>query len=262
MNLAQKYGDWALITGASSGIGKAFAKKLAGERINLVIVARRFERLQKLAGELSSLYNIKVIPVKADLTTDNFLDVIREATNNQEINILVNNAGIGSTGLFVENDMSVEINMVKTNCLAPLILTHHYIRKMAEKKKGAIIFLGSIVGFQPTAYEAAYAATKAFNIYLGAAMYHELRNTNIDVLSLSPGGTRTEFLRLSSISKGPFSSEPEEVVETALKYLGKKPSVVHGFFNKLLTIGGRTAPFRISVYGAGLISKYLYWKRK
>ncbi len=253
-SLKEKYGDWALITGASSGIGREFAKYFADERFNLVLVARRIERLEELAAELKEKNKIEVICVQADLGKDNFLPKILEKIKNVEISVLINNAGSGSSGRFETVDTEKEIDLVKLNCLAPLILTHHFSRVMIKKGKGAIIFLGSLVGFQPNPFITTYAATKAFNIMMGSALWYELKKYNIDVLSLSPGGTHTEFIRAGKTDSKLIVAEPEDVVKTAVKALGKKPSVVHGFVNKTMVKISRLLPIKYSVKLAGHIS--------
>ncbi len=254
-SLKGKYGNWALITGASSGIGKEFAKYFAREGLNLVLVARRIERLEELANQLREKNRIEVISVCADLTQDDFLSLILEKTGNIGINILVNNAGVGSSGKFEEILSEKEISLVKLNCLAPLILTHHFSKGMIEKRKGAIIFLGSIVAFQPNPYVTTYAASKAFNLMMGSGLWYELKNYNIDVLSVSPGGTRTEFLRTGKSNSKLIVDEPENVVRTAIKALGKKPSVVNGVVNKTMIKLSRLLPLKCSTRLAGFIAR-------
>ena len=125
---------------------------------------------------------------------------------------------------------------------------------MVERKKGAIIFLGSIVGMQPTPYLSVYSASKSFNIFLACTLWYELKKFNIDVLALSPGSTNTEFERVSRKTSRLIRAEPDKVVKTAFKALGKKPAVVHGFINKTLILNVRILPARIAVTLAGIIS--------
>ena len=168
-----KYPNTALITGASSGIGEAFVRKLASLGFNVIIAARRKERLEKLAEEIRIKYNVEVIVIQADLSEDNFLQKIIEAVGEREIGILINNAGLGSVGEFADADAEHEIKMVKVNCLAPTVLTHHFLPQMIKRKSGAVIFLGSILSFQPTPFSATYSATKVFNSFLGDALWYE-----------------------------------------------------------------------------------------
>jgi short-subunit dehydrogenase len=254
LDLVEKYGRWALITGASSGIGREFARYLAKINFNLILVARRYERLLELSDELTKSYPIEIICIKADLTKEECFPEIFEKVGEREVGLLVNNAGVGSVGLLFHLGLQKEIDLVKLNCLAPTILTHYFLKKMIERKRGAIIFLGSIVGMQPTPYLSVYSASKSFNIFLANALWYELKKFNIDVLALSPGSTNTEFERVSHETSRLITAEPDEVVRTAFRALGKKPAVVNGFINKLLITIGKFLPGRVTVTLAGIIS--------
>ena len=262
MNLNEKYGKYALITGASSGIGEAFARKLAELGMNLVLIARREDRLERIKFELLEKYNIDIINIKLDLLQEDFLDVIISQTKSLEIGMLINNAGYGSTGLFNNNDSLFEINMVKLNCVVPTILTHHFIKQMVERKKGAVIFLGSVVAVQPTPIMSTYSATKVFNAYLGESLWYEMRRNHIDVLSLNPGGTSTEFQRIADISSGPFTRTAEQVVNTGLNALGRKPSVIDGFPNKLTSVIARFLPKKLGLFITGKVIEKIYNSQK
>jgi short-subunit dehydrogenase len=262
MTIKEKYGPWALVTGASSGIGEEFARKFAAQGMNLILVARRKERLEILSQELTTNHNIKIVVAPVDLTTDNFIQELKKYTSDIEIGILINNAGIGSNGEFINANPVKEAEMVKLNCLAPTILTHYFVKQMVERKRGAIIFLGSVVGFQPTPFMATYSATKAFNSFLGDALWYELKKYKIDVLSLNPGGTDTEFQRITNSHSGPVPRTTEQVVTTALKALGSKPGVVDVFYNKVLAVSSRFGSRKFVVKAAGFITKSLYRKKK
>lgn len=253
-----KYGSWALITGASSGIGEEFARKLASFGINLIIIARRLERLEKLKSTLEKQYDVEVIPLQVDLQYENFLDGIKSIIDSKEIGILINNAGFGDRGEFINSDLQNNINMIKVNCVAPTILTHYLLPKMIERKKGALIFLGSLLASQPTPTTALYAATKVFDSFLGDALWYELKKYNIDVVTINPGGTETEFHKVAKSTMGPFPRTSEQVVNTTLKALGRKPSVIDGVFNKILAFFNRLISRKISITLAGKISELLY----
>ncbi len=256
--MVEKYGSWALITGASSGIGEEFANRLAENGFNLVIIARREERLKALADKLCEKYKKEIKIIAGDLTEESFIERIKLECNGLEIGLLVNNAGFGSTGEFYKCDETAEAKMVKLNCLVPTILTHHFLPGMINRKRGGIIFLGSVVAFQPTPMMASYSATKVFNLFLGEALWYELKNYNIDVLALNPGGTNTEFQRIADVDTGPAVRSAAQVVETALKSLGRKPGVVDGVINKIMTVSGKFIPRRWLVTMAGNIAVKLY----
>ncbi|MEW6702127.1 MAG: SDR family oxidoreductase [Bacteroidota bacterium] len=261
MLLKEKYGSWALITGASSGIGEEFARRLASEKMNLILVARRKEKLEILASKLKEEHKIKVVTAPVDLSKKKFLERLKEFVGEREVGVLINNAGFGSNGEFINANADEETKMVKLNCLAPTILTHYFARPMVERKKGAIIFLGSVVAFQPTPFMTTYSATKAFNAFMGDALWYELKKYNIDVLSLNPGGTSTEFQRVASSSSGPMPRTAQQVVNTAMKALGRKPSVVDGFYNKVLVVSSRLISRKLTLLVAGYITRKLYSKK-
>jgi short-subunit dehydrogenase len=260
MDLRNKYGDYALITGASSGIGESFARRLAELGMNLVLVARRKERLDNLKSEIQLKHNVDIINIKLDLTEDNIIEKISQHLEGIDVGILINNAGYGSTGYFHTNNADNEIQMVKLNCVVPTILTHHFIRPMVEKRKGAVIFLGSVVAVQPTPIMSTYSATKVFNAYLGESLWYEMKRHNVDVLNVNPGGTVTEFQRVANVTTGPFAREPEHVVETALNALGKKPSVIDGFPNKTTLLLSKILPKKLALNLTGKVVETLYKK--
>ena len=258
MTLQEKYGSWALITGASSGIGEEFARRLASEKMNLILVARRKDRLEKLAEELKEKHSVKNVVVPLDLSKDNFMKELKEYVEDREVGLLVNNAGFGYNGEFGDGDVEQQTDMIRVNCIAPTVLTHHFVQSMIEKKKGAIIFLGSLVGFLPTPFTTTYSATKAFNLFMGEGLWYELRKYNIDVLTLNPGGTYTEFQKVANTSAGPIPRTVEEVVNTAMRNLGRRPSVVDGFYNKVISVIPRFITRRSTLMIAGYMREKLY----
>lgn len=258
MHLVEKYGKWALITGASSGIGEEFARKFSELGFNLIILARRFDRLQNLKTELEQKNNIEVIPLEVDLANESFIDKLIPIISQKEIGILVNNAGFGYRKDFINSDVETDVKMIKVNCIATTILTHHVLPQMIDRKKGALIFLGSLVAFQPTPTTAVYAATKAFDAFFGDALWYELKKYNIDVVTINPGGTETEFHKVAKSTIGPFPRTSQQVVESTLKALGKKPSAIDGFFNKILAFSSRIISRKLTITLAGKISENLY----
>lgn len=251
--LREKYGEWALVTGASAGIGEAFARYLARAGMDVILVARRRERLEALAAHLTQQHGVQALAVPLDLTDAHFMEALTERVGDREVGVLVNNAGYGSTGRFLERDPAGEADMVRVNCWAPVALTHHFVRPMVARRKGAILFLSSVVAYQPTPFMTTYAATKAFNLFLGEGLWYELRKYHIDVLALSPGTTATEFHQVAHMARGPVVASPERVVETAMRALGRKPSVVDGTINRLLAFAHRLLPRRTTLSLAGRI---------
>jgi short-subunit dehydrogenase len=247
VTLKEKYGDWALVTGASAGIGRAFARHLAECGLQVILVARRKERLEEVANDLESRYAVRTLPVPVDLTDHDFLLQLTAQVGGRQVGLLVNNAGFGSTGLYSNNDADREARMVRLHCLAPVMLTHHFIPAMVQRKKGGVIFVGSIVGAAPVPYIATYSASKVFNMFMGSALWYEMKEHNVDVLALAPGGTRTEFSDNISRMTSPIAAEPEQVVRTAMKALGRKPYVTHGVHNKVWGKIVRYFPMKMSL---------------
>ncbi|MBI2998540.1 MAG: SDR family oxidoreductase [Deltaproteobacteria bacterium] len=252
----EKYGPWALVTGASSGIGAEFAKQLAERSLNLILVARRTERLDDLASHLEKQNNVQVKTITADLSRPDFMSLVYPLIQTREIGLLVNNAGFGIGGYFLENDLQRELALLDVNCRAPLILAHEIGRKMAERRRGGIIFVSSVSAYLATPFEASYAASKAYDLFLAESLWYELRQQGVDVLCLCPGSTMTEFHEISGTREfAAMAVEP--VVALALKTLGKKPSVITGWHNRLLVCLVKMTPRRIVTILAGRVMKSL-----
>jgi short-subunit dehydrogenase len=237
-----------LITGASGGIGEAFARKLAKEKHNLVLVARSEDKLTALCDELMLKYDVMAHYVAVDLTEFQSDTRLFEETEKHglEINWLINNAGFGSMGDFSKLDLESELRMITLNIMALVALTHRYLQKMRERKEGTIINVSSAASFQPLPFMATYAATKAFVTSFSEAIAEENRPHNIHILNLCPGATDTGFFDAANM-KEPFTMKgmetPEEVVETALKAVkAKKTTVVSGWVNYFVSHLGSIAP--------------------
>lgn len=244
MNWEKKYGPWALVTGASSGLGAEFVRQLAFRNLNIVLAARRKDRMNALVSEIT---NVQTRIISIDLTKDNACCQLVAKTKDLEIGLLVNNAGYGMSGDYHTLNADRQANMTVLNCVVPVLLTSAYLQPMVERGKGGLIFIASTAAYQPCATLATYGATKAFNLMLGEALSREYLNRGIDSFALSPGFTRTEFHRVANIKKKSLLREasPGAVVATCLRNLGKRPSVVHGLFNKILTFTVRLLPRKI-----------------
>lgn len=222
----EKYGPWALVTGASSGIGKSFCYYLASQGFHLVIVARRRERLETIADDLQKTYKVQVVVVEADLSRDDFLVPLQQATQDIDIGLLVNCAGFAVTGEFISHDVSVDVDLLHLNCRAPLILSHYFGKKMAVRKKGGIINIASASAYLPIPFWSSYSASKVFLLNFSEALWFEMKKYKVDVIAVCPPSTETEFLSIAKINMPGIP--PERVVATSVKYLGKKLSVTVG----------------------------------
>ena len=241
-SLRERYGEWALVTGASSGIGAEFARAFAREGVSCVVSARREDCLRSLASELEKNHHVATRVVAADLAAPDGADRLAAAVADLDLAILVNNAGFGQAGRFDRSDPRRLRDMVQVNCMAPVVLTAKLLPRLLERGRGAIVFTGSVAGRQPIPLHGLYSATKAFDLLLGESLAVELRDRGIDVLVLEPGPTETEFQQAAGELAHPGEPAPR-VVETALGALGQQPSVVSGWFNWLRANGAqRLAP--------------------
>ena len=235
--IKEKYGPWALITGASSGIGEEFARQLATAGLNLVLVARRKKQLDTIANILKQTYSVKVKTISVDLTEKNFLTEVRKVTDELNIGLLINNAGLWKMGKYVDIALEDELKMIDLNIKAPAILTHHFAPKMIVNKKGGIINVASMLGYLGVPYSTVYAATKAFEVVKSEGLWYELKKQGVDVLALNSGLTKTAMIDDYDFSHMPLKpSNPKLVVRTALKALGKKSQVIPGTMNKILGV--------------------------
>lgn len=233
--LLDRYGPWALITGASSGIGEQFARLLARAGFNLLLVARRGERLESLATELRrGPRGPEVEPLVADLAEPGAVDRVIAGTGGRDVGLLVSNAGFGLKGRFTDAARAPLEAMFNVNARAPLFLAHGLLPRMRARGRGGIIFTGSVEGEAPYPYSAAYAATKAFVHSLGMSLHGELAGTGIDVLVLAPGATDTDAITLQGFRREalPGMMDPAEVAKQALRQLGKVPMHVPGSANR------------------------------
>lgn len=244
-NIKEKFGLTALITGASSGIGKAYAEALAEEGVNLIIVARRESVLNDIAEDLKTRYKIEIQVIAQDLVAHDAAENIYNLATS-EVDILVNNAGYGSYGRFEDLDISSETDMVDLNCRQVVALTHRFLPTMKKNKRGAIICLSSVVGTMPTPYMSTYSATKAFNRYFAESLSGELRSQGVSVQAVCPGDTHSDFRSSASFDKKmPIAQRTaEDVVRSSLSTLGGRATVTDGIVNKIATKQPRFIPTR------------------
>jgi len=252
MTFKERYGPWALVTGASAGIGAEFARQLACMGLNLILIARRKQRIDELARQLESANKIQVKAIAADLSRPDFLPPIISAIGAAEVGLLVNNAGFGLAGEFLDHELEKELAMLDVNCRAPLILSHTLGRQMAQRKRGGIIFVSSVSGFIATPFEAHYAASKTYELFLAESLGYELKKNGVDVLALCPGSTDTEFHVVAG-SRPVAAMSVAPVVDLAIKTLGKKPIAIPGWHNRLLVYLLKFTPRRLHTFFAGRV---------
>lgn len=241
-SLHDRYGGWALVTGASAGLGAEYARQLAREGFSLILVARREERLRKLADELATAHATESLVVAQDLAEPRADAAIATKVGSRDVGVLVNNAGFGFSGRFQDVPAARYAAMVQVNCAAVTALAHRYLPPMIERGRGAMLVLASVAGYQATPFFAVYGATKAYDLMLAEALWYELRGTGVDVLGVSPGETETEFSAQAHFRRESKGADPAAVVRGSLRRLGRGPSYVPGFANRLAAFAHRVLP--------------------
>jgi short-subunit dehydrogenase len=252
-----------LITGASSGIGEVFARKLAARGRNVLLVARSEEKLITLCNELGRSNSIRAQHVTMDLSQPESPARLFDETEKRglTVDMLINNAGFGSFGDFTRLELERELNMIDLNVRSLVDLTYRFLVPMRQRKQGAIINVASTAGFQAVPFMATYAATKAFVLSFSEALWEENRPHGIKVMALCPGVTETNFFEAARGQKPParVAQSPEDVVETALRGLARgKSHIVSGWSNRAMTEAERLAPRDLVTRIAGRMMRGQY----
>lgn len=217
------YGPVALVTGASSGIGRSFAQSLAAQGFDLVLVARRVERLEALASELRSAHGVTVHVHRVDLADGGAAGQILQATSSLDVGLVVSNAGTGDKGRFESGDAGAMAETLMVNCNTPMLLAHGFVPRLRQRGRGGVIFTSSIEGLIGCPFSTVYSSTKGFLNSLGEGLWGELAPEGIDVLTLCPGATATD--RLQGVDPGTLRNvmSPDEVVRLTLENIRNGP---------------------------------------
>jgi short-subunit dehydrogenase len=237
MSLKDKYGPLALVAGASEGIGAAFSNYLAEAGFDLILIARRKEPLDDLANSLTAKYNINVTSISCDLSASDAPLKIKEELAGREVSLLVYNAALSYIGPFEQNTLEQHNRIATANMLTPMNLIHIFGESMLKKRRGAIIMMASLAGFQGSGFLATYASTKAFTRVMAESLWYEWKTKGVDVIACCAGATSTpNFIKTNPVKSGflaPRVTSPEEVVHECIKMLGEKPSFIAGRGNKV-----------------------------
>lgn len=227
------YGPWTLVAGASEGLGAAFAEALASRGLNLILLARRLDKLEALAIQLRETYAVEISIHSIDLA--NFKTVKQVVSEcNRSIGLLVYNAAYAPIGYFESISEEQLETIVDVNIKSPLLLTKLLSAGMIEKKQGGIILMSSLAGFQGSPKIAAYAASKSFNAIFAAGLWHEFKQHNIDVIASCAGAISTPgYKNAQDLKDAPGTLSPSSVANSTLNALGKGPTTIPGFTNKL-----------------------------
>lgn len=237
----------ALVTGASSGIGEQFARQLGAKGYDVVLVARRKDKLDAIASEIAEAHGVKTEVIEADLSTKKGVSTVADRIKNGDIAVLVNNAGFGTQGEFAQLPLNRETQELDVNVIALTQLTHAAAGPMVEKKRGTIINLGSVGSFEPVPYMSTYAATKAYVLSFSEGLHEELKPHGVTVTCLCPGVVHTGFQSTAGLDRekmpGMGAMAVEKVVESALKGAAKKRAIViPGAMNQAAAQMTRFAP--------------------
>ena len=263
MKLKEKYGQLALVAGASEGLGAAFSRYLAKEGFDVILVARREEPLKALAKELSDSYTISSEWISCDLARLEAAREIMEQVGTRKIDLMVYNAAISYIGKFEDHSPEQTTKMSLANMVTPMNLIHAVSPAMLQQGAGAIVLMGSLAGFQGSGYLSAYAATKAFNLVLGEGLWYEWRKKGVDVMTCCAGATSTPNYLNTQPGKtsifAPRVQRPEEVVAECFRKLGRKPSIVTGGGNKFASfLMQRLMPRKAAVKTMGDNTQKMY----
>lgn len=251
----------ALVTGASSGLGRCFARQLAERGVNLVITARRAERLEELAAELSDQHGVQVTCLPLDLAEPDSAKTLFEKTEGagQPIDILINNAGFASFGSFANMPWETVANLINVDIRALTELTHRFVKAMSARNRGHILNVSSAASYVPVPFYAIYAAAKTYVRNFTEALAHELRKSKIRVCCLCPGAIKTDFWdvagqkNISTLLRATMTT-PDKVARVGLRALfGWRRNVISGFINKLVFWLTRLSPRRFIVRIAGAL---------
>jgi len=245
-----RYGPWAVVTRASSGIGREFALRLAEYGLNLVLVARRKAVLDELAADLAARHGIEVRVVDLDLAGEAGAETLGAATRDLDVGLLVAAAGFGTSGPFLDSPLGQELEMLNVNCRSLVASCWHFGRRLAGRGRGGMVLMSSILGFQGAPHAAHYAATKAYVQMLAEGLYVELSPLGVDVLAAAPGPTDTGFAARAGMRMG-MALNPAEVARQTVNALGHRSTVRPGFLTKLIAFSLAPLPrwARVRVMG-------------
>jgi short-subunit dehydrogenase len=240
-NFQKRYGAWAVVTGASSGIGREIARQIAAEQVNVVLVSRNVPAMEELRLQIVSTCNAEVRVIASDLSQPKAAGELWPLLEGLPIGLFVHSAGFGAGGPFLEHEPSLHVDMLEVNCRSLIELAHGFGRRFAAQKRGGIVLLSSVLAFQGVPRSAVYAATKAFVQTLGEGLAKEWKRFGVDVLISAPGPTSTGFAKRAGMRFG-TAADPEVVAQGTLNALGWRTMVLPAWNARLLYAALMTTP--------------------
>jgi short-subunit dehydrogenase len=254
-----RYGPWALVAGASEGLGAAWAEALAARGLHLALVARRADRLADLAARLAAQHGIQTRPLALDLAAEDAPASILAATADLDVGLLVYNAALSVIGPFLERPLDAHLMEITVNCRSPLALGYGLGQHLVARGRGGIILLSSLSATMGSAYIANYAATKAYNLVLAEGLWEELRRKGVDVLACCPSAVATPNYLASAPKRAQATMTPDAIVAATLPQLGRRPSFIPGGTNQAAAfIMRRLLPRRLIVRIMGGVMRGMY----
>lgn len=255
-----RYGPWAIVAGASQGLGAEYAAQLAACGLDLVLIARRDKMLAVLADKLTADHGIQVRALPLDLARDDLASAVAAETAGLEIGLLVYNAALSVIGPFYDRPLADHLIELQVNCRAPLTLGYALGQGMRARGRGGIILMSSLSATMGSALIANYAATKAYNMVLAEGLWEELRTHGVDVMACCAGAVSTPNFAASGPNGSGGSMPPRAVVSETLAALGKYPSFIPGRGNRLAAFALRRLPRRMTVRLMGRVMRGMYGK--
>lgn len=259
-SLRTTYGPWALVAGASAGIGAEFATQIAAAGLNVILVARRAEPLEELAASLREAHGVEVRTASIDLAAPDLLERARACAEGLEVGLLVYNAAYSLIGPFLGQTLEDKLRIIDVNCRGPVVLAHEFGAAMVARKRGGIILMSSMAGSQGAPIVATYGASKAFDRVLAEGLWEELGAHGVDVLACCAGATRTPTYEASKpVGNPPFMMESGPVVRESLLALGTTPSFVPGMGNRAAAfVMERLFPRSVAIRTIGKETRKMY----
>jgi short-subunit dehydrogenase len=241
MTKLNKYGPWALITGASDGIGQAIAQLAAADGLNVILAARSEAKLRALATELAAAHGVEAHVAAVDLSQPTGVTALLDAMTGRDVGLAVLAAGFGTNGPLADSPIADELEMIGVNVTAVAQLAHAFARRMTAQKRGGIVLFGSVLGWQGVPGQANYAATKAYVQSLAEGLHGELKPHGVNVLCVAPGPVHTGFAARASMTMK-SAATPDQVADAAWSALGHRVTAVPGLQAKFMTASLKMLP--------------------
>jgi uncharacterized protein len=252
LDLAHRYGPWAIVTGATDGIGLSFAHSLAALKLNVVLVARRASALKIVSDQLTATFGVACSTVALDLAEPGAVEQLVQETAALDVGLLVAAAGFGTSGDFLTSSLEEELDMVTVNCAAVLAQSWHFGRRFAQRGSGGIVLLSSLLAACGTPGASNYAATKAYIQNLAEGLRQEFKHVGVDVLAVAPGPVRSGFANRANMRMS-IAQRPDVVARESLAALGRTTTIRPGSLSKLLGWSAASAPRTLRIHILGRI---------